>query len=276
LEPLLYLKREGEWSALAADGWAKGATSVAINPAANLALVTNRGEGSVSIFTIAGKTLTPAGKVQLGGATSGPSAVAFTPDGKRALVTRDGDHKISVLNINGNNVEHSKRDIHAGLKPYPLEIAANGAFAAISSVGMGFGDSDTVSLIDLNLNPPRVVETVSVGQTPETVSVSPDSRFVAVNSMNGTNKPKESPFYNDNGILSIYAVNGLKLSKVTEAKVGHWCQGTDWNKAGNLVIVQCLVEKQMYLFNFDGKELKPAGTIKVTAGPGGLGVSPRR
>src|SRR5262249_51461509 len=72
-----------------------GAAGVSINRAGTLALVANRMEGTVSIFTVSGKTLTPAGKIQLGDAKSQPSHVAFTPDGKRALVTRDGDHKVS-------------------------------------------------------------------------------------------------------------------------------------------------------------------------------------
>ena len=252
-----------------------GATGVAINKAGTLALITNRSEGSVSVFTISGKELTPAGKVDLGGgAASGPSAVQFTPDGKTALVTRDGDHKISVLNVDGTKVEHSKRDMTAGVNPYPLEISRNGDFAAIASVGKGQGDSDTVSLIDLKQKPARVVETVSVGQTPETVSVSPDGKFVAANIMNGTNKPKESPYFNDHGFLRVYAVGSdLKLSKVAETQVGHWCQGTAWNKSSNMIIVQCIVENEISFFDFDGKKLTKSHSIKVKGAPGGLGVA---
>lgn len=40
-----------------------GASGAAINPSATLALVANRNEGTVSVFNIAGKTLTPAGKI---------------------------------------------------------------------------------------------------------------------------------------------------------------------------------------------------------------------
>jgi DNA-binding beta-propeller fold protein YncE len=252
-----------------------GATGVAINKAGTLALITNRSEGSVSVYTISGMELTAAGKVDLGGGpTSGPSAVQFTPDGKTALVTRDGDHKISVLNIDGTKVEHSKRDMTAGVNPYPLEISKDGRYAAISSVGKGQGDSDTVSLIDLSLKPARVVETISVGQTPETVSVSPDGKYVAVQVMNGTNKPKESPYRNDNGLLKVYAVSkDLKLSKIAEAPVGMWCQGTAWNKSSNMIVNQCIVENEVSFFSFDGKQLKKTHSIKVKGAPGGLGVA---
>src|SRR5258708_2731090 len=43
-----------------------GATGVSISPDGTLALVANRSEGTLSIFTIRGKTLTPAVKVDLG------------------------------------------------------------------------------------------------------------------------------------------------------------------------------------------------------------------
>jgi len=31
-----------------------------------------------------------------------------------------------------------------------------------------------------------------------------------------------------------------------------------------------MVEKQIMVLNFDGKELKPAGSIKLNAGPAGI------
>ncbi len=251
-----------------------GATNVAINKTATLALVTNRNEGTVSVFTIAGKTLTPAGKITLGDAKSGPSSVAFTPDGKRALVTRDGDHKISVLTVNGNTVEHSKRDIHSGLKPYPLGISPKGDWAAIANVGMGSGDSDTIALIDLTLDPPRVVDTISVGQTPESLTVAPDGKHVVVTVMNGSNKVPGSPFLNANGRAPVYAVEKMKFRKVADAKVGVWCQGAAWNKTSTLVLVQCMAEQEIQMLKFDGKSLKPAGAIKVSGGPSGFGTTP--
>ena len=251
-----------------------GATDVAINPAKTLALVTNRNEGTVSVFTISGKTLTASGKIRLGDEKSGPSSVAFTPDGKSALVTRDGDNKISLLTVNGNTVEASKREIHAGLKPYPLGISPRGDWAAIANVGMGNGDADTMSLIDLKANPPRVVDTITVGQTPESLTVAPDGKHIVVTVMNGSNKPPGSPFLNPHGLAPIYKVDNGKFKKVTEAKVGHWCQGAAWNKSTTLLLVQCMVEQEIQLFKFDGSKLTPAGAIKVSGGPAGIATTP--
>ena len=250
-----------------------GAAGVAINPAGNLALVANRSEGSVSVFTIAGKALTAVGKVQLGDAKSGPSAIAFTPDGKTALVSRDGDNKISVLTIDGTKVEAAKREIHAGLRPYPLDISSRGDVATVANIGMGSGDSDTLSLVDIKSIPPRVVDTISVGQTPEGLRMSPDGQYVAVTVMNGSNKPKSSPFFNDNGLVRIYSVGDAKLKLVAEGKVGHWCQGAAWSKDSKMLLVGCMVEQELQAFSFDGKDLKPSGAIKVGGGPAGIGTA---
>ena len=252
-----------------------GAAGVAINRAANLALVANRAEGTVSVFTISGKTLTPAGKIQLGDAKSGPCAVAFTPDGRTALVSRDGDHKISVLTVDGNKVEHAKRDINAGLRPYPLDISSRGDVAVAANIGIGQGDADTASLIDLQAKPPRVVDTVTVGQTPEGLKMSPDGRYVAVTVMNGSNKAKNSPFLNDHGLVVILDTSGKKLTKVTEGKVGHWCQGAAWSKDSKTLLVQCMVQNELQVFSFDGKTLTPGEPIKVSGGPAGIGTAGR-
>jgi Lactonase, 7-bladed beta-propeller len=253
----------------------KGAAGVSINRAGTLALVANRSEGTVSVFSIAGHTLTPVGKINLGDDKSGPSHVAITPDGKTALVTRDGDNKISVLSIDGSKVEDTKREISAGLRPYGLAIHPNGQVAVVANIGTSSGDADTMSLIDIEAKPARVVQTVTVGQTPEGIVLSPDGAFAAVNVVNGSNKAKNSPFFNDYGLVKVLSVKGKELVPLTEAKVGHWCQGLAWSKDNRTLLVQCMVEKEIMVFNFDGKELKPAGSIKLSAGPAGIRTAER-
>jgi len=245
----------------------KGAAGISVNRQGTLALVANRSEGTVSVFSISGKTVTPVGKVTIADEKSATAHAAITPDGKMALVTRDGDHKISVLKIDGTNVEYTKRDINAGLRPYGIDVSSNGDFAAVANIGIGQGDADTVSLIDVRATPPRVVETVSVGQTPEGIKVSPDGRYVAVVVMNGSNKAKESPFYADNGKLVILRAANMKLTKVAEAPIGHWSQGAAFSPDGKTILVGNMVEKDVQVFAFDGRALKQVGRIKVNGGP---------
>jgi DNA-binding beta-propeller fold protein YncE len=252
-----------------------GAAGVSINNAGTLALVANRSEGTVSVFTVSGNKLTPAGKIQLGDSKSGPSHVAFTPDGKSALVTRDGDNRVSILTVDGNKVEDSKAFMVGGIRPYSLEISPNGDVAVFSNQGGGQGDIDVINVIDLKAKPPRIVDTISVGQTPEGVGMSSDGKYIAVTVMNGSNRPKDHPAFNDFGLLQVYSVNGTTLRKVAQAKVGHWCQGAAFSKNNKTVVIQCMVEKNLQAFNFDGRNLKPAGTLPLSGGGAGLRTAAR-
>jgi DNA-binding beta-propeller fold protein YncE len=251
----------------------KGAAGISINRQGTLALVSNMVDGTVSVFTIQGKTVTPAGTVEVGGAKAGGGMVAITPDGKTALVSRNADNKISVLSIDGTKVEYTKRDMTAGVRPIVLDIARNGAFAVVGSLAGGpTGDNDSISLIDLTAKPPRVVDTIGVlGATAEGLKISPDSSVVAVVVHNGSNRAKESPFYNDAGKLVVVRVTGKTLSRVAEAPIGHWSQGATFSPDSKTILVGNMVEKDYWVFQWDGTTLRDTGQrVKVNGGPAGI------
>jgi DNA-binding beta-propeller fold protein YncE len=244
-----------------------GASGVSFNKQGTLALVANRNDGTVSVFSMSGKTLTPAGTVKLGDDKSGPSHVMFTPDGKNALVTRDGDHTLSLLSVDGSKVESAKRDFAAGLRPYGLDIAPDGRFAVVANIGRNQGDADTVSVIDLQAKPIRVVETVTVGPTPEGIQLSPDGKTLAVVIHNGSGKAKESPFYNPNGLLLLYRVEGFKLTKFAQAPIGRWSQGIAFSADGATILVQNMLERDIQVFRLDANTLTDTGErIKLNGG----------
>ena len=247
-----------------------GASGVSINRAGTLALVANRSEGTVSVFTIANRTLTPAGLLQLGDNKSGPSHVAFTPDGKMALVTRDGDHRISVLSIDGAKVEDTKRYMVASIRPYSISISPKGDVAVLTNQGGGQGDADVITVIDLKQNPPRIVDTISVGQTPEGATMSPDGSHVAITIQNGSARAKSQQGYNDHGLLKIYRIKGTKLTLAAEAKVGGWGQGVVWSKNGKTLLAQSMLNKSLDVLSFNGRQLKVVGAVKINGGPAGI------
>ncbi|WP_018260608.1 YncE family protein [Methylobacterium sp. WSM2598] len=248
----------------------KGAAGVSINREGTLALVANRTEGTLSVFKIAGGEVSPAGKVDLGNDKAGPSHVVFSRDGREAYVTRDGDNKVSVLAVEGSRVTYAKRDFTAGVRPYGIEITPSGDVALVANVGQSSGDHDTVSVIDLRAKPARVVNTVTVGPTPEGIRLSADGRHAALVIENGSNLAKASPFFNDKGVLRIYAVSGTDLRKVAEAPIGRWCQGAVWTRDGRTVLVQCMVDRRIEVFRFDGEALSAQAPVALGAGGAGF------
>jgi hypothetical protein len=60
------------------------------------------------------------------------------------------------------------------------------------------------------------------------------------------------------------------LAPVTEAKIGHWCQGIVWSKDSKNLLVQCMVQNEIATFGFDGKTLTKTAPIAMKVSPAGI------
>ena len=249
-----------------------GASGVSISPSGDLALVCNRAEDTISIFTIAGKTLTPAGKISFP-AKASPSHVVFMPSGNKALVTRDGDSRISVLAVDRAAVTLTDYDISAGLHPYSIAMNRDGDFAVVANMAVGGRDDGSLSLIDLKSDYPHVVNTVNVAPAPEGLALSADGNFIASSSINGSNMMPGAQGYHELGLLQVFRRKGFALQLVATAKTGRWCEGAAWSRDHRTLLVQCMVEKQIFVYAFDGKSLQRTGAIAVKGGPAGIRVA---
>src|SRR5258708_13934330 len=136
----------------------KQPSGIAINRAGNLALVANRADNSISVLSIHGREVQIVDTVAIGEQVS---AVAFTPDGKRALAAKNVNNKAPVLEVDGEKVTYTKYDMLVGLFPYNLGITPHCQLSLTANngnSGSADGNVDTVSVIDLEATPPRVID----------------------------------------------------------------------------------------------------------------------
>ena len=204
----------------------------------------------------------------------------FTRDGRAALVSRDFDDLVSVLHIDGAKVTVDPRPISTGVRPYSIDVNAAGTLAAVSNVGRGDGDLDTVSLIDLTSMPFHTVETVAVVNGPEGLKFSPDGRFLAVQSQDGSQKAPGATFQHDRGTLVMFAVNGdtnhgigpgqNHLTRVAEAPIGGWAQGIAFSRDGRTVLLQGMAEQKIQVFKWDGSKLTEGAALPIKGGPAAI------
>ena len=147
---------------------------MAINAAGNLARVADSADDAVSVLTLDGMNVKMAGTVSV--AASGdkptpakPAAVAITPDGKHALVTLPNVNQVALLDIDGDKVTRAEVDGKAyvmttGLRPLNVQITPDGKLGLVSNMNGGQdGQMDTLSVIDMTQNPPRVIDQAGTG-----------------------------------------------------------------------------------------------------------------
>lgn len=152
----------------------------------------------------------------------------------------------------------NKRELAAALRPYGLDVSPDGVWAAVTNLGMGQGDADTISLVDLKAQPPRIVDTVTVGQTPEGIFFSPDGRTVGVTVIDGSNKPQASP-YHGTARYRQFRIEVAKLLPAAQAAGGQWLQGHAFNANGRTVMVQDAANRQVRLYRADAETLADTG-----------------
>src|SRR6516225_4773792 len=183
----------------------KQPSGMAISPKGDLALVVNRADGTISVLSIRGTDVLVTDTVTVGTPTDSVSAVAITPDGKHALATKAAANKVALLSIDGQKVTYDKRDLPAGIFPYNIAVTPDGKLALTADNGNGGssdGNVDTVSVIDLEADPPRVIDHVTVGDSPEGLAISPKGDLAVTVEARGSNMPKTSFFYHQGGAVT--------------------------------------------------------------------------
>jgi DNA-binding beta-propeller fold protein YncE len=241
-------------------------SGLSINRAGNLALVANRADNSISVLRISGKKVELIDTVPMGEQVS---HVAFTPDGKRALAAKFPGHKIALLDVAGEKVTYGKYDMVVGPWPYNVEVTPDGRIALSAdngNAGAADGQVDTVSVIDLELSPPRVIDKVVVGDGPEGLAISPTGTMAVALLLRGSNAAKSAFFYNKNGSVVALRIDGKKVTKTNEVEVGGLPEGVAFSDDGRYLYVGNFIDKDVSILRVDGDRLVDTGKRFVLPG----------
>jgi DNA-binding beta-propeller fold protein YncE len=244
----------------------KQPSGLSINRAGNLALVANRADNSISVLSIEGKTVKLVDTVPMGEMVA---AVVFTPDGKRAVAAKFPGNKVALLNVDGQKVTYDKKDLPVGLWPYNVGVAGDGKLALTSdngNSGRSDGSVDTISVIDLEANPPRVIDKIIVDESPEGLVVSPTGQVAAAILLAGSDGPKNSWFYHRGGKVAVLKVDGKKVTKTGEIAVGGVPEGAVFSPDGKWLYVGNYIDKNISILRVDGDKVTDTG--KTVALPG--------
>jgi DNA-binding beta-propeller fold protein YncE len=266
-------------AAIATIQTGKQPSGMAINRAGNLALVANRADNSVSVLSISGKTVTVIDTVALASANAAsqqPSAVAITPDGRHALVAKALANKVALLDIDGMTVTYKGYDMITGVFPYNVQITPDGILGLVNNngnAGAADGQVDTMAVIDMTLDPPRVIDHVVVGDAPEGLAVSPTGGYAVSLLTNGSggSAPINAFFRNDHAIAVLLKIDGKKVRKVAETEAGILSEGIAYSPDGQFLYVANLGGQELNTFRIDDKKLVPTGSpLKLPGHPASM------
>jgi DNA-binding beta-propeller fold protein YncE len=251
----------------------KQPSGLSISPSGKMALVANRGDNSISVLSINGTD------VKITDTIAMPDSVAhvvFTPDGKRALAVRFNAHKVSVLDIAGDKVTYNKVDLPTGQWPYNAVVSPNGRIALTSDnggAGSSDGSVDTTSVIDLEANPPRIIDRVVIGDGPEGLAMSPKGDLAVAAILRGSNM-KNAFFYKKNGSLSILKIDGKKVTKTQDIEVGGLPEAVQFTPDGKYILAGNYLDQDFSILKVNGTKVTDTGKrFKVPGHPASARMS---
>jgi DNA-binding beta-propeller fold protein YncE len=245
----------------------KQPSGLSISPDGKMALVANRGDNSISVLSINGADVKVTDTVPM------PDSVAhvvFAPDGKRALAVRFPAHKVSLLDISGDKVTYNKLDLPTGQWPYNVVVTPSGKIALTNDnggAGSSDGSVDTSSVIDLEANPPRIIDRVVVGDGPEGMAMSPKGDLAVAAILRGSNM-KKAFFYHKNGSLSILKIDGKKVTKTEDVELGGLPEAVLFTPDGKYILAGNFMDQDFSILKVNGTKVTDTGKrFKVPGHP---------
>lgn len=236
----------------------KQPSGLSISRKGDLALVANRSDNSITVLAISGKDVKVADTIIMGDSVA---HVAISADGTKALAVKSVANKVALLKIDGQKVRYEKYDMPTGVFPYNVDITPSGKIAiVVNNGGGGFADGnvDTASVIDLEADPPRVIDHLVVGDAPEGLAISPKGNLALAILVAG-NSDKKAFFSRKTGTVVALKIEDKKVTKVNEIEVGGLAEGVVFSPEGTYAYVGNFIDSDVSILKINGTMVTNTG-----------------
>jgi DNA-binding beta-propeller fold protein YncE len=167
-------------------------------------------------------------------------------------------------------VTYTKLDLPTGQWPYNIVVTPSGKIALnndTGATGSSDGNIDTTSVIDLEANPPRIIDRVVVGDGPEGLAMSPKGDLAVAAILRGSNM-KNAFFHQKNGSLSILKIDGNKVTKTDDIEVGGLPEAVIFTPDGKYILAGNFIDQDFSILKVDGGKVTDTGKrFKVPGHP---------
>ncbi len=253
----------------------KQPSGLSFSPKGDIALVCNRGDGTISVLKIDGTKVTPSGTVTV---SPGVSQVIFTPDGKHALAVKSPDNKVAVLDVDGDKVTYNKVDVPTFPFPYNIVVSPDGKLAVTADNGGGGGSDgslDAATVIDLQGPHPHGIAHITIEDAPEGLAMAPNGKYAVVANVNGSNNP-QAWYYHKTGSVTLLKINGTTVTAGKTVQVGALPEAIMVSPDSRYVYVGNFLDKDFSILKVTGTDIVDTGKrFKVPGHPASGRMGPK-
>jgi DNA-binding beta-propeller fold protein YncE len=248
-----------------------------ISKKGDIAIVANRADNSITVLSISGKEVKALETVPMGDSVA---HVAISPDGTKAVAIKPVVNKLAFIKLDGTKAIYEKYDMPVGIFPYNVDITPDGKLALVANNGAGGGSDggvDTVSVVDLEQSPPRVIDHVVVPDAPEGFAISPKGDLALAIHLKGSNSDKKAFYYNKVGTATPLKIEGKKVSVAgPEIPLGGLPEGVAFSPDGAYAYVGNFMDADVSILKVAGTQVTNTGkTLKLPGNPASLRAAPK-
>jgi DNA-binding beta-propeller fold protein YncE len=129
-------------------------------------------------------------------------------------------------------------------------------------------------VVDLEAQPPRIIDRVVVGDGPEGLAISPKGNVAVAVILAGSNM-KKAYYHHRNGHLAVLKIDGKKVTKVKDIEVGGLPEGAAFTPDGKYLLVGNYLDSDLSILKVDGTNITDTGKrFKLPGHPASVRMGP--